>query len=145
MKENKDLVNTKLSKTESELKESPLFLFTKSNKKKSTEEDNKKLNFLVLSTVKDLSKKDMIEISDLHSLEKNKSDISLRKKLILKLPGYKERINLSNIDLNNRCPEKSITSNKSRKDRTEKPNLLFTDMKWKLRTPIHHLRLKITD
>lgn len=145
MKENKDLVNTKLSKTESELKESPLFLFTKSNKKKSTEEDNKKLNFLVLSTVKDLSKKDMIEISDLHSLEKNKSDISLRKKLILKLPGYKERINLSNIDLNNRCPEKSITSNKSRKDRTEKPNLLFTDMKWKLRIPIHHLRLKITD
>ena len=139
------MVNTKLSKTESELKESPLFLFTKSNKKKSTEEDNKKLNFLVLSTVKDLSKKDMIEISDLHSLEKNKSDISLRKKLILKLPGYKERINLSNIDLNNRCPEKSITSNKSRKDRTEKPNLLFTDMKWKLRIPIHHLRLKITD
>jgi len=60
-KENKDLSNTELNKTRSELKESQQSSFTKNNKKKNTIEDKLTLNSPVLSMVKDSSKKDTIE------------------------------------------------------------------------------------
>ena len=78
-REKLDLPNTDLSKTESEMKERPLFSFTKSNKKMSTIEDKPILSSLVLSMVRDSSKKDMKEISDFQCQETNKWDLLLQR------------------------------------------------------------------